>query len=313
MRGGTAAQLYWMARYMERAENIARILDVSSRMALMPNELSERASVWISALNIAGAYDSFIERYDEMTRDNVVEYLALDSANASSIRSCIQAARENARALRGTITTEMWESLNHTWLELRNVDRAALARRGERDFFDWVKERSHLFRGVIDGTLLVDDSHFFIDLGSAIERADNTARLLDGKYHVLLSSVDDVGGAVDYYQWGAVLRSVSAYRAYRRIYSNDITPGRVAELLILRADMPRSLHACFDNVIAALEALTRGRDNECQRQAGEIHARLHYGRIDSIIASGLHEFLTDFIERNARFAAQMQRDFMMVS
>ena len=312
MLGRTADQLYWMARYMERAESMARILDVSSRMALMPGEPDARHSVWTSALEIAGATDTFEERANEASRRNVIEHLAFDRQNASSIWSSIQAARENGRALRGTITTEMWESLNATWLELEDMSIDDLGDGKHRDFFDWVKERSHLFRGVIDGTLIVDDSHYFIDLGTAIERADNTARLLDGKYHVVLSSAEDVGGAVDYYQWGAVLRSVSAFRAYHRIYSNVVTPIGVAELLVLRHDMPRSLHACLDSITASLDNLCGGRNYECRRLAGENHARLHYGKMSEIFDAGLHEFLTEFIERHAAFSYQMQRDFMMI-
>jgi uncharacterized alpha-E superfamily protein len=206
----------------------------------------------------------------------------------------------------------MWESLNSTWIELRDVDEGKLSRDGYRNFFDWVKQRSYLFQGVIDGTLLRDESHYFIDIGAAIERADNTARLLDGKYHVLLPRVEDVGGVLDYYQWGAVLRSVSAFRSYHRIYRNVITPNRVAELLILRHDMPRSLHACLDSVTQTLDELCGGKTYECRRLAGEIHARLHFGRMSAIFTEGLHEFLTDFVVDSRAFAVQMQRDFLMI-
>lgn len=312
MLSRTADQLYWMARYVERAENIARILDVSYRMSLMPGGAREGTSIWGSALEISGRMEDYVETYGEITGPKVIHYMALDPENPTGIYACIQAARENARALRGTITTEMWESLNGTWLQLRDTDHAAFAGGGYRDFFDWVKERSHLFHGVIGGTLIVDESYHFLQLGGGIERADNTARLLDSKYHVLLPSVADVGGAVDYYHWGAVLRSVSAFRAYHRIYSNVITPNRVAELLVLRHDMPRSLHACLDRIATNLEPLCGGRGYECQRMAGEIHAKLHFGRISEILEVGLHEFLTDFIERNRAVATQIQRDFLMI-
>jgi uncharacterized alpha-E superfamily protein len=313
MLSRTADQLYWMARYVERAENIARILDVSYRMSLMPEESREGLSIWGSAVQIGGNWDEFDGRYGTVNRQNVIRYLALDSENTSSIVSCIQAARENARALRGCITTEMFESLNATWIDLRGFDEPKLAAKGYQNFFDWVKERSHLFRGVIDGTLLRDESHHFIDIGDAIERADNTARLLDGKYHILLPSVDDVGGVLDYYQWGAVLRAVSAFRSYHRIYRNVITPERVAELLILRADMPRSLHASSNRITETLDLLCGTRIYECRRQAGEIHARLHFGRMSDIFKSGLHEFLTDFLKSQGTLAVQIQRDFLMIT
>lgn len=312
MLSRTADQLYWMARYVERAENVARILDVSYRMSLMPGDSRQGESIWGSALEISGHTDDYAESYGEVTGSHVIRHLALDADNPGSIFSSIRAARENARALRGTITSEMWESLNATWLQLRDIDHGAFAAGGYRDFFDWVKDRSHLFHGVILGTLIVDESHHFLQLGGGIERADNTARLLDSKYHVLLPSVSDVGGAVDYYHWGAVLRSVSAFRAYHRIYSNVITPSRVAELLVLRHDMPRSLHACYDRITDSLEPLCGGHGYECQRMAGEIHAKLHFGRMSEILEVGLHEFLTDFIDRNRAVATQIQRDFLMI-
>jgi uncharacterized alpha-E superfamily protein len=314
MLSRTADQLYWMARYVERAENIARILEVSYRMSLMPEESREGLSIWGSAVQIGGDWTRYNATYGAVVnRQNVMRHMALDAHNTSSIFSCIQAARENARELRGSITTEMFESLNATWIDIRDIDEPALAAKGYQNFFDWVKERSNLFRGVIDGTLLRDESHHFIDLGDAIERADNTARLLDGKYHVLLPTPGDVGGALDYYQWGAVLRAVSAFRAYHRIYRNVITPERVAELLILRADMPRSLHASFNRITETLDLLCGRRIYECRRQAGEVHARLHYGRMSDIFRSGLHEFLNDFLQSQSSLAVQMQRDFLMIT
>lgn len=313
MLGRTADSLYWMARYMERAENVARILDVALRMALIPSGKETRDSAWISTLEVAGVQEEFDDRYGEATRDNIIHYLVLDSDYPSSIYASLRAARENARALRGTITIEMWESLNATWLEVRDWDDSALQRRGYRQMLEWVKERVHLFRGVTSGTMLQDDSYEFARLGWFVERSGYTARLLDSKYHVLLPSVEDVGGAVDYYQWGALLRSVSAFRAYHKIYSNVITPRRVAELLIMRADMPRSLHACLSQITASLDQLC-GRDPfECRRLAGELHARIAYGSMDEIFELGLHEFLTEFIEDGADLGVQIQRDFMMLA
>jgi uncharacterized alpha-E superfamily protein len=312
MLSRTADQLYWMARYIERAESMARILDVSYRMALMPEGGRELESIWESAVQIAGGFEAFVDRYGEHNQENVMRFLAFDKENPSSIYSCIALARENARALRTSVTTEMWESLNSTWLEIREMTAERLASQGPTDFFDWVKERSHLVRGVTDGTMLQDDSMHFMDLGWSIERADNTARLLDGKYHVILPSLGDVGGALDYYQWGAVLRGVSAFRAYHKIYRDVIAPVRVAELLILRADMPRSLHACYNRITNCLEELSGERPYECRRMAGELHARLHYGRMSDIFQQGLHEFLTDFVDRTLVFGVQVQRDFLMI-
>src|SRR5215468_4625713 len=234
-----------MARYVERGENTARILDVTYRMSLLPQEDGESRNEWFAPLNITGTLFPFSEHYPTVAAPDVLRYMVLDPGNASSIFSCAKAARENARAVRGAITSEMWEVLNSTWLELQNFNESRLDTEGVSQFFDWVKERAHLFRGVTVGTALKDEAFHFNRLGIFLERADNTARILDVKYHILLPSVEDVGGAVDYYQWAAVLRSVSAFESYRKVYRDVITPLRVAELMILRRDMPRSLHACM--------------------------------------------------------------------
>ncbi|MDA0652186.1 MAG: alpha-E domain-containing protein [Proteobacteria bacterium] len=313
MLGRTADSLYWMARYMERAENVSRILDVGLRMALIPSAAQTRESTWISTLEVIGGQEGFAEKYEIVNRDNVIQFLALDPDNPSSIYSSLRAARENGRALRGTITTEMWESLNASWLEIRDSYGPGGETRDHRDLFDWVKERVHLFRGVTNGTMLQDDSFEFIRLGWYVERAGNTARLLDSKYHILLPSADEVGGAVDYYQWGALLQSVSAFRAYHKIYSNVITPRRVAELLIMQRDLPRSLHASLNQITSSLDALCDRRPYECRRLAGELHARIAYGSMKDIISGGLHEFLTEFVEDSTHLGGQIQRDFLMLA
>lgn len=312
MLGRTADQLYWMARYVERAENMVRLIDVGHHMALLDVPGASQDSVWASTLEVAGDTDIFDAEYREASGTDVIRYLAFDPDFPSSIFSSICAARENARALRATITTEMWECLNTTWLEIRDLDQDATVDSGFRDFFDWVKERALLFRGVTNSTMLRDESYAFLDLGLAIERGDNTARLLDSKYHVLLPDHEFVGGSVDYYQWGALLRSLSAFRAYHKIYSDVIRPQRVAELLLLRGDMPRSLTSCYERISARLDGLCRNRPRECQRIAGEMHARLRYGRIDEIFQRGLHEFLTEFLDRSAGLGLQIEQDFMML-
>jgi uncharacterized alpha-E superfamily protein len=313
MLGRTADSLYWMARYMERAENLSRILDVGLRMALIPISAQTRESTWISTLEVIGEQEGFAKKYEIVDRDNVIQYLALDPDNPSSIYASLRAARENGRALRGTITTEMWESLNASWLVIRDSYEPGGEARDHRDLFDWVKERVHLFRGVTNGTMLQDDSFEFIRLGWYVERAGNTARLLDSKYHILLPSADEIGGAVDYYQWGALLRSVSAFRAYHKIYSNVITPRRVAELLIMQRDLPRSLHASLNQITSSLDALCGRRPYECRRLAGELHARIAYGSMKDIISDGLHEFLTQFVEDSTYLGGQIQRDFLMLA
>jgi uncharacterized alpha-E superfamily protein len=314
MLARAADNLYWMARYTERAENMARILDVSYRMSLLPVAAEAQRTLWEPALIIAGADKPFADKNLEVTARNVMEYLALDRDNPSSVYSCIASARENARSMRVQITSEMWESMNATWLEVRDMTYNRLEAMGPRTFFDWVKERSHLFRGVTYGTMLRDEAFRFVRLGTFLERADCTARLLDVKYHVLLPRPEDVGGALDYYQWGALLRSVSAFRAYRNLYRDVIKPIQVAELLILRGDMPRSLLASFNEIREILTSLrdTYSRDYPSTRLALELHSQLRYGRIEDVFVQGLHEYLTQFIEQILALSGAIARDFMLI-
>ena len=309
MLSRTASHLFWMARYVERAENTARILEVTYRMSLMPQAPELVKQEWFAPLNITGTLFPFSGRYSEVDAREVLRYMVLDQDNPSSIYSCARAARENARAVRGSITSDMWEVLNSTWIELQNMNESRLDNDGVVRFFDWVKERSHLFRGVTVGTALRDQAFQFNRLGIFIERADNTTRILDAKYHVLLPSVDDVGGAVDYYQWAAVLQSVSAFDSYRKIYRDMITPLRVAELLILREDMPRSLHACMNEAYDILRAVGTEQAAEAIRLAGEMHAGLHFGRIEKIFQGGLHEYLTDFLTRVDELGGEITKGF----
>jgi uncharacterized alpha-E superfamily protein len=312
MLSRTANHLYWMARYVERAENTARILDVTYRMSLMPQAAELVQQEWFAPLNITGMLLPFSGRYSEVSGHDVLRYMVLDQGNPSSIYSCARAARENARAVRGSITSEMWEVLNSTWLELQRMDESVLDSEGVSEFFYWVKDRSHLFRGVTVGTALHDQAFQFNRLGTFLERADNTSRILDVKYHVLLPSVEDVGGAVDYYQWAAVLRSVSAFESYRKVYRDAITPLRVAELLILRDNMPRSLHACMDEAYGILQMLATPQAAEAVRLTGELHAELHFGRIERIFNTGLHEYLTGFLDRITTLGSEINRGFFTV-
>jgi uncharacterized alpha-E superfamily protein len=318
MLSRTADHLYWMARLIERAENMARVLDVTYSMSLVPNAAESEAALWLPALEISGNVEAFERDYvneeqGECSAANVIHYLALDPNNPSSIYSALRSARENARAVRVAMTSETWENINALWLEFGQFIGQDLAKSGLREFCDWVKARSHLFRGVCFGTMLRDDAFSFVRLGTFIERADNTARLLDVKYHLLLPAQEEVGGAVDYYEWSAVLRSVSAFQAYTKIFSDTIEPWRVAELLVLRRDMPRSLHACFDEICPILEQLAGSRHAESKRLAGELHSRLRYGKMKEIFQHGLHEFLTDFIESNNQLGAEVHKTFLSTS
>lgn len=296
MLSSTADHLFWMARSMERAENTARMLDVTYRMSLLKHSM-DVFNEWRAMLSISGLHDEFNLHYAEVTPANVMHFMVLDARNPGSIYSSLNKARENGRAVRGAITSEMWEALNHTWLEMRERQARGMPEDGVSEFFDWVKERSHLSRGITYGTLLQDDAFRFLRLGTFLERADNTARILDVKYHILLPSLDDVGGAVDYYQWSALLRSVSSFEAYRQTYRDVITPMRVAELLVLRADMPRSLAACLKEVNRLVHEINGPRSGELARRCGLLYSKLRFGTVDDIFEQGLHEYLNEFLER----------------
>jgi uncharacterized alpha-E superfamily protein len=315
MLARAANNLYWMSRHIERAENTARMLDVTYRMSLLPYRVLEAgqewADPWALPLVITGRATAYYEQYAEITPNNMLHFMVLDATNPSSIYSCIQSARENARSVRGVITSEMYEDLNQLWLDMRNVDYPHVESRGISEFFDWVKLQSHQFRGVTFGTMLRDEGYQFIRLGTFMERADNTARIVDVKYHTLLPSATDVGGAVDYYQWSALLRSVSAFDSYRKVYRDVITPMKVAELLILRDDVPRSLHACMNDIYEILRNLSDDSQLEAERMAGELHARLHYGRTQQIFDVGLHEYLMDFLEGVGNLAGEINREFLV--
>jgi uncharacterized alpha-E superfamily protein len=309
-----ANELYWIARHIERAENTARLLDVTYRTSLLPYQVGEAALAWAAPWSVplitSGLASAYYERYPELTAEHALRFMILDPSNTSSIHACLRAARESARTVRGAITSEMYEDLNSAWLEMRGYDYNRIQASGVSEFLDWVKMRSHLFRGVTFGTMLRDEAYHFIRLGTHIERADNTARILDVKYHTLLPSAADVGGAVDYYQWSALLRSVSGFESYRKIYSDVITPRRVAELLILREDMPRSLHSCMNFIHETLETLCDDNTREVERASGELHARLHYARTDDIIKFGLHEYLMEFVDRISLLGAEINRAFL---
>lgn len=319
MLSRTADNLYWTGRYMERAENMARILDVSQRLAVQRRKGEGRPSEWSAVLSLLDTRALYEATHGEITEEGVIDFLTLDASNPSSILSCVQRARENARALRATISVELWEALNTTWLTIR--DMGDLQNPGLREFADWVKERSHLFRGVVHGTMLHNDAYAFNRLGTFLERADNTARLLDTKYHLLVEtgsadaegSASDTDPAANYYEWGAVLRSAGAFHAYHQVYHDVILPLHVAELLVLRRDMPRSLRFCFDEVTQQLGVLSEGRPLECERLAGEFTSRLRYGQIERIMASGLHGFLAEVQDRTALLSNQIAHDFMLMA
>lgn len=317
MLSRTADHLFWMARYTERAENTARMLDVNLQTSLLPQSAQVAEQGWRATLGISELQGMFDHRYALLTPRDVLDFMARDPANPSSIASCLTQARENARAVRGSLTTEVWETLNASWLKMQTLLKGDLLERDPGQFFEWVKYRSHLSRGVTIGTMLKDEAFHFIRLGTFLERADNTARLLDVKFHGAQDKAatgklpEDAEQQLDFYYWAALLRSVSGFEIYRKVYRDAITPARVAELLILRADMPRSLMACMDEVVANLNEIGNDMSANTERLAGRLHAQLRFARIDDILAEGLHDYLTAFLESVFELGKRVNRDFMM--
>ena len=316
MLSRTADHLFWMSRYMERAENTARMLDVNYQTSLLPQSADRTVQGWAGVLGISELTLPFGKQYDAVTAANVMQFMVRDAGNPSSIVSCLQAARENARAVRGTLTTELFETTNQTWLEFNRMLQGDAFERDPAALFEWVKFRSHLSRGVTVGTMLQDESLHFIRIGTFLERADNTARLVDVKFHALAgdyfgSWADDNAPEVDFYHWSAILRSVSGFEIYRKVYRNVIRPDKVAELLILRPDMPRSLAACMNEVLHNLDLVANEQSAETRRRAGRLRSDLQFGRIDEILATGLHAFLTQFLDRVNDIGAGISRDFLV--
>jgi uncharacterized alpha-E superfamily protein len=315
MLSRTADHLFWMARYTERAENTARMLDVNYQTSLLPQSAAVAQAGWEGIVSISELDESYKTWHANVNAHDVMAFMVKNEANTSSIVSCIKQARENARAVRGTLTTEVWETINQTWLELKRMLADGEFERDPGKFFEWVKFRSHLSRGVTVGTMLMDESLHFIRLGTFLERADNTARLLDVKFHALQS--DFYGAAsekdqeLDFYHWSAILRSVSGFEIYRKVYRNVITPERVAELLMLRADMPRSLHASMNAVVENLNLVANAQSQDTLRAAGKLRADLQFGRIDEILATGLHAYLTQFLDRINALGAKISQDFLV--
>jgi len=301
MLSRTADSLFWLARYMERAENVARILTAGHRMASLASQTGSGRSEWESTLIAAGCEPGYRAVYDGIEADAAIDFLIRDARNPSSIVACLETARRNARQVRTALTADMWETLNETWLELGRFELAKPSPDELMRFLEWVKHRSLLFSGAYANTMLRNDAFWFVEAGTHLERADASARLLDVKHHVLLPQGEGEGGAIDHSQWESILRAFSALRAYHWLYNERIAPSRIAELVILRPEMPRSLLHCTAEVARALDELARlyGERCECHRLAGELHARLRYGRIDGIMRAGLHEFLTRFIEDGA--------------
>lgn len=311
MLGRTASSLFWMARYMERAENIARLIQVGHRISLTPDSTGGYREDWKSTLASAGCLAAFEAGGGKLAAAEVQHFMLFDRDNPSSIRASLETARNNGRAVRTALTREMWEAMNSTWNEFSAIDPAGVGPGAMAELLDWVRQRSAQFRGAMLGSLLRDEGFHFCQLGTFAERADNTARILDVKYNVLLPANAALGGERNQHQWDTILRSVSAVGAYRYFYRDRLRPRQVAEFLMLRPELPRSLRFCSDFMapaLASLAAMTGGGTSSFA--LGEaLAADMRAADLDTIMRGGLHEFLGDFLARNAAIALAAASDY----
>jgi uncharacterized alpha-E superfamily protein len=296
MLSRTADSLFWLGRYSERAGNIARGLAASLRMASLVAPFGQEESEWRALLVASGGDPAFREKHGEATQESAVFWLTLDADNPSSIQACIEAGRRNARAVRTALTVDMWEAINDTWNELRHMDRDTI--HGDRlsGFLDWVKARTLLFNGAAADTMLRDDAWRFVHLGTMLERADNTARLLDVRHLALAPDAPDEPATTA--QWQAILRAVSALRAYQHVYHAGLEPKLIVDMLVHRQELPRSMRFCYSRVERTLEEIARstGRRGTAHDVAARLHRELRETTAEQIMAEGVHSFLTGLID-----------------
>ena len=313
MLSRTAENLYWTARYLERADFLARILESALRLASMPSSYGGGQNTWASVIASAGVTDAFHEKHPEATERTVLDFLAFDADNPSSIWSCLARARANGRAVRTALTAEMWTKINDAWHELKRQNTVKMGRTAFAQFLEWVKDVILTFDGSARLTMLRNDAYWFLRLGGAVERADNTARILDVKYHLLLPDREEVGGGLDYFQWTTILREVSALTAYHWVYRDSVKPWLVADLLILNPQTPRSLMSCYEVVGRHTDLLAEayGKRGPSQRLARTVQERLASASIEDIFQSGLHEFITGFLGDNAAMSNAIAEQYLV--
>lgn len=307
MLSRTAENLFWMGRYMERADATARLIEMGYRMAMLPG--SNEAEEWRSVAAASGAAPDIVENR-KLDAATVVQRLLLDADNPSSIRACLTAARANGRAIRTALTQDMWEALNDGWRQLGQMD-ADTALKNLTSLLEWTKNRTAAFRGASEISLLRNDGYYFLRMGGLIERADMTLRLLDVKYYVLLPETDVVGGGRDYHQWTSVLRATSALRAYHHVYKGDYTPWGIADFLILNATFPRSVAYCYSTIGRFLDDLAElyGEKSPPQQVARDMAKRLETIKIKELFQNGLHEFVSDAIATTHRLSNEISRAY----
>ena len=312
MLSRTAEKLYWMARYLERAETMARLIEVGARMNLMPDTADGYRSEWESILHASGTADGFDRKYGEAVERNIVSYLFFDRENPSSVASCLSSARENARIVRTALTLPVWDALNTAYQEFKQIQRTPRSNLEIGALTEWTTKQTALVSGTMAGTLLRDDGHDFLNIGYHLERADNTARLMDVKYYVLLPDAGYVGSGLDNYQWMTLLRAMQMHRSFHHAYRGDVTPRKIVDLLILNPACPRSLHTAIQGASDHLDRLSRryGGTTDAQTRVRGLLGELAETQVSDIFDEGLHEFLERFVGDVAAVGNDVSRTYL---
>jgi len=309
MLGRTAAGLFWMARYLERAENTTRLAEAGFRMALTRAESDTEE--WRSVVTTAGCTDAYLGKHEAFRSDRVMDFLLRDRDHPNSVLNALHSARENGRMTRTALTREVWEALNDAWMSVRDALRRPVAERDLPEVLSLVRAQSAQVRGAVTGTMLRNDIFDFIQIGTLVERADNTARILDTKYYVLLPSSASIGSALDNVQWEMILRSASAERSFYWLNGGNVSPIAIADFLIFDARLPRSLAFCYELITDSLKHLEReyGVSAPSHELAIRQENQLTSLTIARVFEEGLHEFLTSFMAQNGAFSAQIEADY----
>lgn len=312
MLSRTADNLYWMGRYMERAETMARLINVGARMNLMPDTVDGYRSEWEPIIQATDTFPAFEKKYGEAVERNVVSHLFFDKDNPSSVASCVCAARENARIVRTALSTSVWDALNGAFQEFKVHERTPRSELSISGLTEWTARQNSLVAGELQTSLLRNDGYDFVNLGILLERADNTARFLDVKYYVLLPDAGYVGTGLDNYQWHTLLRGMQMHRAFYWAYGGDITPSKIIDLLVLNDACPRSLLTSIQGATDHLDRLARGygTTTDAQSEARSLLAELSELRMPEIFEEGLHEFLTRFKLRVASLGGVINRTYL---
>ena len=309
MLGKTAARIFWMFRYLERCENTARLINASHFISLTQKQTIDNH--WVSILNVAGNKSLFLTKYEEINKSSVINFTLRDKTNPSSVLSSVENARQNARLVRNSITREVFETVNETYLTLKDIFKRPINEKNLLTTLSVIRTKCQLARGALHGTMLRDDIYIFARMGAFIERADNTSRILDMKYYVLLPSVGFVGSTVDNAQWENILRSVSAYRSYNWLNEYEFSPSGICEYLILDVRLPRSLIFCNFSIYENLRSISQyyNKNFKSLVRAEILYEEMLNLSIKKVFEEGLHEFLLRYIKSLFTLSTIIETDF----